>query len=112
VPDPSMKRLWGFASSVMTRLHWCSMGTERASGLRSSKNSRPLDTILGWEVSPLDEVVDDLSKKGVEFERYEWIQQDERGIWTAPGGARIAWFKDPDANVLSISEPTKQMDRS
>ena len=69
-------------------------------------------TVLGWELSRIDEVVDDLSKKGVEFERYEWIQQDERGIWTAPGGARIAWFKDPDGNVLSISGSIEQMDRS
>jgi catechol 2,3-dioxygenase-like lactoylglutathione lyase family enzyme len=69
-------------------------------------------TVLGWEVSRIDEVVDDLRKKGVGFERYEWIQQDERGIWTAPSGARIAWFKDPDGNVLSVSEPITQMDRS
>jgi catechol 2,3-dioxygenase-like lactoylglutathione lyase family enzyme len=69
-------------------------------------------TVLGWEVSRIDYVVDDLRKKGVGFERYEWIQQDEHGIWTAPSGARIAWFKDPDGNVLSISEPITQMDRS
>ena len=61
-------------------------------------------TILGWEVSKIDEIADGLSGKGVGFERYAWIQQDKRGIWTAPSGARVAWFKDPDGNVLSISE--------
>lgn len=66
-------------------------------------------TILGWEVSRIDQVAEDLSKKGVEFQRYEWIQQDNRGIWTSPSGARIAWFKDPDGNVLSISEQALKM---
>jgi hypothetical protein len=40
----------------------------------------------------------------VVFERYEWMKQDERGIWTSPTGARVAWFKDPDGNILSLSE--------
>ncbi len=62
-------------------------------------------TILGWEVSNIQDAADSLSKKGVVFERYDWIQQDRLGIWAAPGGAQVAWFKDPDGNVLSISEP-------
>jgi hypothetical protein len=45
-----------------------------------------------------------LQKKGVKFERYEGMNQDQLGIWTSPSGARIAWFKDPDGNVLSLSE--------
>lgn len=61
-------------------------------------------TILGWEASNIHELAGNMSQKGVVFERYEQIPQDDVGIWTAPGGARVAWFKDPDGNVLSISE--------
>jgi catechol 2,3-dioxygenase-like lactoylglutathione lyase family enzyme len=61
-------------------------------------------TILGWEVTGIQDIAAGLRKKGVSFERYTWATQDEAGIWTAPGGAKVAWFKDPDGNVLSISE--------
>jgi catechol 2,3-dioxygenase-like lactoylglutathione lyase family enzyme len=61
-------------------------------------------TILGWEVTGIQDIAAGLRKKGVSFERYTWAKQDEAGIWTAPGGAKVAWFKDPDGNVLSISE--------
>jgi catechol 2,3-dioxygenase-like lactoylglutathione lyase family enzyme len=61
-------------------------------------------TILGWEVSNIHEFAENMSQKGVAFERYERMEQDSLGIWAAPGGARVAWFKDPDGNVLSISE--------
>jgi catechol 2,3-dioxygenase-like lactoylglutathione lyase family enzyme len=61
-------------------------------------------TILGWEVPDAEQSVSELQGRGVQFERYPWAQQDELGIWTAPGGAKVAWFKDPDGNVLSISQ--------
>ncbi len=61
-------------------------------------------TLLGWEVSKIEDVVSGLEKKGVVFERYGWFEQDKLGIWTAPGGAKVAWFKDPDGNLLSVSE--------
>jgi catechol 2,3-dioxygenase-like lactoylglutathione lyase family enzyme len=61
-------------------------------------------TLLGWEVSQIEKVVSGLEKKGVVFERYGWFEQDKLGIWTAPGGAKVAWFKDPDENLLSVSE--------
>jgi len=61
-------------------------------------------TILGWEVPEIGQAVSELQARGVHFERYQWFQQDELGIWTAPGGAKIAWFKDADGNVLSISQ--------
>jgi hypothetical protein len=48
--------------------------------------------------------VDGLSARGVTFERYEGMDQDERAIWRAPSGARVAWFKDPDGNVLSVTQ--------
>jgi catechol 2,3-dioxygenase-like lactoylglutathione lyase family enzyme len=61
-------------------------------------------TILGWSVDDIGKTVKGLQKKGVKFERYEGMDQDQLGIWTSPSGARIAWFKDPDGNVLSLSE--------
>ncbi|HYL39296.1 MAG TPA: VOC family protein [Bryobacteraceae bacterium] len=61
-------------------------------------------TVLGWEVTDIVGKVKELEKAGVKFERYSFPGQDELGIWTAPGGARVAWFKDPDGNILSISQ--------
>jgi predicted enzyme related to lactoylglutathione lyase len=48
--------------------------------------------------------VKELAGAGVEFERYGKMKQDELGIWTSPSGARIAWFKDPDGNLLSLTQ--------
>ena len=59
-------------------------------------------TVLGWQVADLEATVDALVAKGVQFQRYEGMEQDDRGIWTAPGNARIAWFHDPDGNTLSL----------
>jgi catechol 2,3-dioxygenase-like lactoylglutathione lyase family enzyme len=61
-------------------------------------------TILGWQVSGIEKVAAGLRSKGVQFERYGFLKQDELGIWTAPSGDKVAWFKDPDGNVLSVSE--------
>jgi catechol 2,3-dioxygenase-like lactoylglutathione lyase family enzyme len=61
-------------------------------------------TVLGWQVPDITAVVKDLGAAGVQFERYGFMQQDESGIWTAPSGAKVAWFKDPDGNILSVSE--------
>ncbi|HTJ12243.1 MAG TPA: VOC family protein [Dinghuibacter sp.] len=61
-------------------------------------------TVLGWDVTNIGQKIQDLMQKGVVFERYGFDQQDELGIWVAPGGTRVAWFKDPDGNVLSLSE--------
>jgi catechol 2,3-dioxygenase-like lactoylglutathione lyase family enzyme len=61
-------------------------------------------TILGWQVKQIAEVVAQLQKKGVHFERFGLFEQDDLGIWTAPNGDKVAWFKDPDGNVLSVSE--------
>jgi catechol 2,3-dioxygenase-like lactoylglutathione lyase family enzyme len=62
-------------------------------------------TVLGWDVKSIEDTVDRLTAAGVEFERYPGINEgDPKGIWTAPGGARIAWFKDPDGNVLSVTQ--------
>ena len=61
-------------------------------------------TILGWQVSDIENVVRGLQAKGVQFEIFGFFKQDELGIWTAPTGDKVAWFKDPDGNVLSVSQ--------
>jgi catechol 2,3-dioxygenase-like lactoylglutathione lyase family enzyme len=61
-------------------------------------------TILGWQVSDIEDVVRSLQKKGVHFEIFGFFKQDELGIWTAPTGDKVAWFKDRDGNVLSVSQ--------
>ena len=61
-------------------------------------------TILGWQVPSADRAGRSLVAKGVRLERYPGLDQDTNGIWTAPGGARVAWFKDPEGNTLSITE--------
>jgi len=61
-------------------------------------------TVLGWEVSDIEAVVAWLTERGVAFEKYPFIQDKKRGIWTTPGGSRVAWFKDADGNVLSVSQ--------
>ena len=59
-------------------------------------------TTLGWDVSDLPATIRGLAARGVQFERFG-MPQDELGIWTAPGGDQVAWFKDPDGNLLSLS---------
>ena len=61
-------------------------------------------TVLGWQVNDIAASIDRLSEKGVVFARYAWMEQDERGIWTTPDGAKVAWFNDPDGNVLSLTQ--------
>jgi catechol 2,3-dioxygenase-like lactoylglutathione lyase family enzyme len=61
-------------------------------------------TILGWQVKEIEKVAAELQGKGVTFERYGFFKQDDLGIWTAPTGDKVAWFKDPDGNILSISQ--------
>lgn len=61
-------------------------------------------TILGWQVSEIEGTVAAMHERGVQFERYGFLPQDEAGIWTAPSGDRVAWFKDPDGNTLSVSQ--------
>lgn len=61
-------------------------------------------TVLGWEVADIQETVAALKQLGVAFERFPGMPQGDLGIWTAPGGAKVAWFKDPDGNLLSVSQ--------
>jgi catechol 2,3-dioxygenase-like lactoylglutathione lyase family enzyme len=61
-------------------------------------------TVLGWQVPEITATVKNLSQAGVRFERFPGMDQDDLGIWTSPTGAKVAWFKDPDGNILSLSE--------
>lgn len=62
-------------------------------------------TILGWGVNDIEQTVDRLVKAGVEFLRFPGMNDDDpHAIWNAPSGARVAWFHDPDRNVLSLTE--------
>jgi len=78
--------------------------------IRISKaaNFTPLQgTVLGWEVADVEKMAEWLTKRGVMFEKYPFVQDKERGIWTTPNGDKVAWFKDPDGNVLSVSQHAK-----
>jgi catechol 2,3-dioxygenase-like lactoylglutathione lyase family enzyme len=67
-------------------------------------NFTPLQgTILGWEVQDIEAVVTWLTSRGVTPEKYPFVQDRELGIWTTPNGDKVAWFKDPDGNILSVS---------
>lgn len=61
-------------------------------------------TILGWEVPDIAVTVGALALAGVIFLRYDGMAQDDQGVWTTPDGARVAWFPDPDGNVLSLTQ--------
>jgi catechol 2,3-dioxygenase-like lactoylglutathione lyase family enzyme len=63
-------------------------------------------TILNFPVDDIDEAVDELSGRGVRFERYDNFEQDEKGIARGQGPS-IAWFKDPAGNILSVLEQTE-----
>jgi catechol 2,3-dioxygenase-like lactoylglutathione lyase family enzyme len=64
--------------------------------------ARPF-SIAGWNVPDVGATVRVLAGRGVQFARYDGLTQDELGIWTTPGGDRIAWFTDPDGNTLSLT---------
>ena len=64
------------------------------------------NTAHGWEVGDIHAEIATLSQRGVQFSRYEALEQDERGVWTSPDGHKIAWFRDPSGNNLSLTEFT------
>jgi len=61
-------------------------------------------TLLGWKVDDIRATIEELTAKGVRFERFDRLPQDELGIWTTPDGSRVAWFKDPDGNTLLLTQ--------
>ena len=61
-------------------------------------------TAFGWQVDDILAVVRSLKARGVTFERYDFLKQSADGVWLAPSGTKVAWFKDPDGHLLSLSE--------
>jgi catechol 2,3-dioxygenase-like lactoylglutathione lyase family enzyme len=79
--------------------------TLRIANVSTVKDFSPAPfTILGWRVASAETTVCELGKKGVKFERFAGMNQDRLGIWQSPSGAQVAWFKDPDGNILSVTE--------
>lgn len=68
------------------------------------KTCPPPYTSLGFEVKDVISTVNKLTENGIAFEHYDFLEQDKLGIWTTPDGARIAWCKDPDGNLVSLSQ--------
>ncbi|MGB0920003.1 MAG: VOC family protein [Alphaproteobacteria bacterium] len=64
----------------------------------------PQHTNLGWVVDDIAAKVDALAARGVTFARYDHMEQDARGIWTTPSGAKVVWFYDPCGNNLSLTQ--------
>jgi len=80
--------------------------TLRIANVSGVKDFQPAPfTIVGWQVTNVSDTAGDLVKKGVRFERFPGMNQDAQGIWQSPSGARVAWFKDPEGNILSITQP-------
>ena len=72
---------------------------------RAGKFTPQQFTILGWQVKKIEQVVKKMQAKGVEFLHFPGMGQGESGVWNAPdGAAKVAWFRDPDGNTLSVSE--------
>jgi len=65
-------------------------------------------TVLGWTVDDIAAAIAELTGRGVTFVRFDGMDQDDLATWTAPGGARVAWFKDPDGNTLSLTQPAEE----
>ena len=66
--------------------------------------ARPGYTVLGWRVADIAATARDLATRGVVFIRYDGMGQDDDGVWTTPGGDKVAWFADPDGNILSLTQ--------
>jgi catechol 2,3-dioxygenase-like lactoylglutathione lyase family enzyme len=62
-------------------------------------------TVLGFYVPDVRSAKAELEDRGMTFKRYEGYDADEEGVWTSPTGAQIAWFEDPDGNIISLSQP-------
>ncbi len=61
-------------------------------------------TVLGWRVKDLRAMIESLGVRGVQFERFAGLEHDDLGACTFPGGSRVAWFKDPDGHLLSLTQ--------
>ena len=106
----SAKKFYGIILGVVVEEKLMGLELKLAGGnnvfIYPKENHEPAAyTVLNFPVEDIDEVVDDLVGKGVKFEKYEGMHQDERGIahsLSANMGRDIAWFKDPAGNILSV----------
>ena len=71
---------------------------------KASNWTPPEFTVLGWEVPDIAQEVSSLTANGVQFIRVPSLQQDDLGIWSADERTKVAWFRDPDGNILSLTE--------
>jgi catechol 2,3-dioxygenase-like lactoylglutathione lyase family enzyme len=79
--------------------------TLRVANVAGVKDFKPAPfTVLGWRVPSAESAVRALRERGIQFERFPGMHQDSLGIWKSPSGAQVAWFKDPDGNILSVTE--------
>jgi catechol 2,3-dioxygenase-like lactoylglutathione lyase family enzyme len=93
----------GVRVSEESGLLWLHLAGDRDTLIYPKENHTPATyTVLNFEVEDADKAVDELTARGVRFERYEGAEQDEKGISRAAGGPAIAWFKDPAGNILSV----------
>lgn len=74
---------------------------------KAQEHTPVIRTELGWEVDAIESAVDDLKARGVVFSKFPGVEQDARGIATFPNGSKVAWFTDPDGNILSLSQVPK-----
>ncbi len=92
----------GLRTSEENDLLWLHLAGDRDTLLYPKPDHTPATyTALNFPVDDIDAAVDELAARGVQFERYEGMEQDERGIMRE-AGPYIAWFKDPACNVLSV----------
>lgn len=92
----------GLRTSEEYGLLWLHLAGGRDTLVYEQPDATPASfTILNFEVNDIDAVVDALAARGVRFERYDSMDQDERGVFRAEG-PYIAWFKDPSGNLLSV----------
>jgi catechol 2,3-dioxygenase-like lactoylglutathione lyase family enzyme len=77
---------------------------------KAPKHTPAQGTVLGWQVDDIRAAIRELASQGVRFEQFglPFMKQDADGVWSAPGGDAVAWFKDPDGNVLSISQHVRK----
>ena len=95
-------RLTAFAATTQPDLARAFYGETLGLRLITEDDFALLFDANGWQVPDIRATVRGLQGRGVSFERYPYFEQDADGIWDAPGGARVAWFKDPDGNLLSV----------
>ena len=94
----------GLQTSEEGDLMWLQLGGGHGTLVYPQPDATPASyTILNFEVQDIDEAVDELAARGVQLERYEGFEQDEKGVFRGEGPV-IAWFKDPSGNVLSVIE--------